>query len=941
MKEVLVMRYLLSVLVPLAFVSFYSVAQEDDGKVEKINVIGSHIKRTSMEGPSPLLVIDREQIEMSGYNSLGDVLRDLPTASLGGQRETSLTSNSATMTTSLRGMKHNDILVLINGRRMSPIGGSNMVDLSIIPLSSIEKIEILKDGASSLYGSDAIGGVINVVTKKGYVGGQVNIQGSLVQRQEGNNLEALSSFMDFWNWDDVGPSSLDNSWAGKGDKISIDATYGGNHNDINYLVGGQMRFNSPMYLRDREFGKPELDFWSTWGSPGSWNDDGSTWQADPNCPKKRIQDGQCKFDYSPYMQFMPQVFQGSAFAQADNEIGDSIFTATALYSFTRSFAILAPPPQYLATPQRPEDISTEKDHRIPQATAQAWKLSASGPIELKYRLVNEPGSGPRHSVLNMHYYQLQAGMITPLKDTMEFDVYANVSGSHYFNTGTSGWANRKILLEMANKNPTEFNPFLPDDKKSDVSKAIYKPTLHTHSNLLSVEPKLTGEIMSTNDHALSFATGGLGAWQRYNQVSDPVTRAGDQWGGGGNSEGEGSRLFSALYGELSLLSYEMVELQLAARMDYYSDFGLTEQVVPFNEESTMPFSPRAAISFQPIDEVKLRASWSMGFKAPTLESIHLKELITHPFGKDPILCPSSLSKEEQAANPDCKTKQYVTVLKGNKNLQPELSQSFNLGIVFEPVKNMFFSVDYFRTSQSELIVEASSDTAAQELVGDIFTYEAKYGAESLKEIQANVIRDANNRVKMIEISPSNQSSYKVHGVDLSLGFSTPINRSWDLGVKVDHSHLLYVERQAFKKSDPETPVPAEEWMEDWFGFENAVSDLENRATLYKYPRWRNTVTLSAMNKDLGHSVQFVLHNIPSQLKSKGSEDPPIDHYWQLDLAGVFSLDKKTSLTVGIRNLFGAERPRNDQDFGSHGYIASELYSVRGRTLDARLTYNFQ
>ena len=921
------MRYLLSFLVPFAFLSFYSVAQTDDGKVEKINVIGSHIKRTNMEGPSPLLVIDREQIEMSGYNSLGDVLRDLPTASLGGQRETSLTSNSATMTTSLRGMKHNDILVLINGRRMSPIGGSNMVDLSIIPLSSIEKVEILKDGASSLYGSDAIGGVINVVTKKGYVGGQVNIQGSLVQRQEGNSLEALSSFMDFWNWDDVGPSSLDNAWAGKGDKISIDASYGGNYNHINYLVGGQMRFNSPMYLRDREFGKPELDFWSTWGSPGSWNDDGSTWQADPNCPKERIQGGQCKFDYSPYMQFMPQVFQGSAFAQADKEMGDSIFTATALYSFTRSFAILAPPPQYLATPQRPEDIGTEKDHRIPQATAQAWGLSASEPIELKYRLVHEPGSGPRHNVLNMHYYQLQGGMITPLKDTMEFDVYANVSGSHYFNTGTSGWANRKILLEMANKNPTEFNPFLPDDKKSDVSKSIYKPTLHTHSNLLSVEPKLTGEIMSTNDHSLSFATGVLGAWQRYEQVSDPVTRAGDQWGGGGNSEGEGSRFFSALYGELSLLSYEMVELQLAARVDYYSDFGLTEQVVPFNEESTMPFSPRAAISFQPIDKVKLRASWSMGFKAPTLESIHLKELITHPFAKDPILCPSTLSKEEQEVNPDCKTKQYVTVLKGNKNLQPELSQSFNLGIVFEPVKNIFFSVDYFRTSQSELIVEASSDTAAQELVGDIFTYEKKYGSESLKEIQAKVIRDANNRVKMIEISPSNQSSYKVHGVDLSLGLSTPINSSWDLGVKMDHSHLLYVERQAFKKSDIETPVP--NWNE------------EKKDTLYKYPRWRNTATVSTMNKDLGHSAQLVFHNIPSQLKSKGSEDPPIDYYWQVDLVGVYSLNKKTSLTVGIRNLFGADRPRNDQDFGSHGYIASELYSVRGRTLDARLTYNFQ
>ena len=219
----------------------------------------------------------------------------------------------------------------------------------------------------------------------------------------------------------------------------------------------------------------------------------------------------------------------------------------------------------------------------------------------------------------------------------------------------------------------------------------------------------------------------------------------------------------------------MVELQLASRTDYYSDFGLTEQITPFTDDVTMPFSPKAAISFQPIDEVKLRASWSMGFKAPTLESIHLNELITHPFAKDPILCPSSLSEEEQGVNPDCKTKQYVTVLQGNKDLQPELSQSFNLGIVVEPVKSVFFSLDYFRTNQQKIIVEASSSDAAQELVGDIFAYEAKYGSESLKEeIQASVVRDANNRVKMIEISPSNQASYKVHGVDLALGFSVPL-----------------------------------------------------------------------------------------------------------------------------------------------------------------------
>ena len=82
------MRYLLSILVPISFLSFsvFSFAEESNEEVEKIDIIGSHIKRTNIEGPSPVLVIDRDQIEMSGYNSLSDVLRDLPEASLGGAK---------------------------------------------------------------------------------------------------------------------------------------------------------------------------------------------------------------------------------------------------------------------------------------------------------------------------------------------------------------------------------------------------------------------------------------------------------------------------------------------------------------------------------------------------------------------------------------------------------------------------------------------------------------------------------------------------------------------------------------------------------------------------------------------------------------------------------------------------------------------------------------
>ena len=104
--------------------SLSAVADNQEGDVEKIEVIGSHIKRTNVEGTSPVLVIDREQIEMSGHSSLSDVLRDLPVASLGGFRETSLFYPSVSSSTSIRGMDSSNVLILINYRRMPNVGGN-------------------------------------------------------------------------------------------------------------------------------------------------------------------------------------------------------------------------------------------------------------------------------------------------------------------------------------------------------------------------------------------------------------------------------------------------------------------------------------------------------------------------------------------------------------------------------------------------------------------------------------------------------------------------------------------------------------------------------------------------------------------------------------------------------------------------------------------------
>ena len=893
-----------------------SDAMENQEDVENFDVIGSHIKKTNIEGPSPVLVIDRDQIEMSGYNSVGDVLRDLPVASQGGQREAALEYPSTWSGTSLRGMKGRDVLILLNYRRLPPIGGSNSVDLSVIPLSVVEKIEILKDGASALYGSDAVGGVINIVTKKGAVGGQVNIQGSLTQREEGNTGSAFASFVDFWDWnaeDDL------NAWNGKGDKFSIDASYGGNVNDINYMVGGQIKLNSAIYLKDRKFSAITKKDFSSFGSPGTWLD-GDTYKAFPGCPAESLsEDGKCKWDYSPYMQSTPRIMQGSVFAYADTELASDIrISTTVTYSYLNSLSTLAPPPLVaLATDGVPADI------------ARAWGLPVQGSenVSIFYRPVREEGVGQRKFDLNNHSYQAQLNLEMDLLNTMELEGNLHASGSHYF-TEATGFLSRKKLFELTNQG--KFNPTLSDDKKNDLSYAAVTTEKFTSSNLFSFDPKLSGEVGEIAGQPLSFAVGSTAAYQRYkegegNEDVKKLLEEGDKiLGGDTNVEGEGDRIFGSLYGELALQLFEMVDLQLAARTDYYhysdsdSASGFTEQDIPFLEDYTMPVSPRAALSFQPVEEVKLRASWGMGFRAPSLVTIHQGKTTTHPFSVDYIKCPVyDKSKEE------CGRRQYNLNLSGNKELRPETSQSINLGIVFQPVKQLSFNVDYFRTNRQNLILFYNDSPSLDTSVRDVLKYEQKKGVEALKARGVNLERNEAGDVSQITTTPLNAASDLVHGIDAEIDASLQLAAGWDLGLSLSHSHILYNEYQVFSDSDLEVPI-------DWDG-----------STWPGMPRWKNTATISFMNKDMGHSFQLIVHNIPSQYTLPDESEEETEHYWQLDVAGKLALTDNMDLTVGISNLLGFDRPQNEDRNTSTGYLDSFLYSVRGRMLNARLTYNFQ
>jgi outer membrane receptor protein involved in Fe transport len=161
----------------LSFLSINVQAEEGAGEVERIEVTGSRIKRADMEGANPVQIIGREELVASGITNVGDILQEIPSVAGAGTNTAINNGGSGSVRVSLRGLGSARTLVLLNGRRMvaSGTGANSSVDLSTIPTAIIKRVEVLKDGASAIYGSDAIAGVVNIITRDDFEGFEANL----------------------------------------------------------------------------------------------------------------------------------------------------------------------------------------------------------------------------------------------------------------------------------------------------------------------------------------------------------------------------------------------------------------------------------------------------------------------------------------------------------------------------------------------------------------------------------------------------------------------------------------------------------------------------------------------------------------------------------------------------------------------------------------------
>lgn len=617
--------------------------------LERVEVVGSHLKRIEQQGAAPVSVYSRDEIAASGVDRLSDFLMALPVAGMQGldDRRTLLSPNFGSAGLSMRGLGPGATLVLLNGHRIAAYGvalddDSSYVDLNSLPLAAVERVEVLRDGASALYGADALGGVVNIVLRRNYRGAEAGLR--------------------------LGAST-------HGDSGRAAATLGAGRGDL--ARDGYNAFFSLEAVRQqatpataRAFSRSNDqrssggdDFRSLRSYPPTFRLPRSTTVAAPNCPdaQRGAATGPsgpgsvCLFDTAPYMDLLPRVQRVGGLGVVNVAVGAGwrVF-AEVLANSSQTQGQAAPAPIMATLPGK---VATNPFGR---------------PVTVFWRPVD---AGPRRSEVDNLFSHMALGAEG---EAAGWD-WSLVAGSSRMRTASHSLNQLRTSATVDALARGALDPLRASNDPAVLESVKTDVLDRARTRASFVLAQASRALARLPQGSLELALGVEARRESYATELDPLTLSGDI--ASNPSVGTGDALAHrrawAVYAELSWPLARGLELQLAARNDHYSDFG----------GST---SPRLALRWQPEPAWLLRASAGRGFKPPSLAQLNRPRSVTIDGDVDPIRCPVTQLPE------DCLSAQWLHTQQGNPALGPERSRQHNLGVVWEPLAGSTLAVDAWR-----------------------------------------------------------------------------------------------------------------------------------------------------------------------------------------------------------------------------------------------------
>lgn len=556
---------------PVSIVGFSAVAQAEEAtatKVERIAVTGSRIQRQDMETSSPVTVIDAKAIRIEGYNSVDQLLQ--AQTSMAGAAVGSTTNNGSdgVAQVDLRGMGASRTLVLLNGRRMvnSGSGADSAVDLNSIPVAMIARVEILKDGASAVYGSDAIAGVVNIITKKDFEGVQVDLNGSSTDKGDGETAE-------------------------------LNVLYGFSTKTGNYTLGAAASTREGVVQSDRD-----------------WTEVGSSSFIPTGTLAGKVQNAQGEwvartsgYDFTQDSWYQTPSKRYSVFANMTEELGsDLVFTADAVYTKRKSDQQLAPQPANIMLGVCGEaNIDLAKCVSLtPAMIAGGIAADKTGRVNYRRRLNDV---GPRVYEQDTDTLRLSAG----LEGSLDVSTGLNWDLAYTYgkNKANNSVANSINAVKTANSVYANQEAWFSGDTLTSAILADigFKQQENGGNEQHIVSAGLNGDLFDLSAGAVGFAIGA-----EYRRDSgffnpDPIIVAGEGTSAQQDPT-DGSYEVISFYQEVSVPFSDKLTGEFALRFDDYSTFG---------NASTW----KIGLTYKATDDLMLRAVAATGFRAPNVSEL--------------------------------------------------------------------------------------------------------------------------------------------------------------------------------------------------------------------------------------------------------------------------------------------------------------------------------
>lgn len=620
-----------------------AVAQDNEQTqtLDRIEVTGSRLKRADIEGAVPVIVIDRASIDATGDVSVADVLRDSTFASFGNFKPQSGSSAQSLASVDLRGIGSGRTLVLIDGRRAptNPMSASSGADLNAIPLAAVERIEILSDGASAVYGSDAIGGVVNIILRKDFNGAELRY-GYGQTKTKGGDLEDASAVF--------GVSS-----------------------DRGRLMGGASKSSRGMVFTRDQIGGDELGV-STYGNnyydwdtqapapvPGFGCNSNGFWQLPANNQGVAL----CSFDFNSVAAQDASVDNTSVFVRGDYQINDDwTVYMTATTTKVETFGRYAPVPGIFQVSDGTVNDIVKGDGR---------------PTYFYHRFA---AAGNRDNFTDTTNQDFLVGFQGQLSDTISVDFGARRTSYKYLETG------RGYVISSLAQQAADRGDYLVTDPFGASQETLngFTATIGRNSFYKSQEyfASVNFDLFEMGGGISNAVVGAEFREDRFEDIYDSLSQAGVVLGSSGGSSGGGRDVTSA-YFEWLLPFTSAFDITLAGRYDKYSDYG--------ND-----FSPKIAARWQPLENLTFRASYGQGFRAPGLDILTQARTFSAESVNDPQTC-AALG---QGAT--CRA-QVDTYFIANPSLSSEQSEQYSFGVVYDPVEWLDLSLDYYNITVEDTI----------------------------------------------------------------------------------------------------------------------------------------------------------------------------------------------------------------------------------------------